>query len=118
VDQILYTSFGVHPIAGLAVLVGSMLLVLPALVGWVRDPRDRLLYGALGSVWLTAIVAAALGNYPTPVVGYGGSAIIGYVLALAALGTSASRSSASDVAEQDTQVTGDEQQMLRTLRAV
>jgi hypothetical protein len=77
-----------------------------------------LLYGALGSVWLTAIVAAALGNYPTPVVGYGGRAIIGYVLALAALGTSASRSSASDVAEQDTQVTGDEQQMLRTLRAV
>lgn len=30
-------------------------------------------------------MAAALGNYPTPIVGYGGSAIIGYVLSLLAL---------------------------------
>jgi hypothetical protein len=31
------------------------------------------------------IVAAALGNYPTPLVGYGGSAIIGYVVSLLGL---------------------------------
>jgi hypothetical protein len=30
-------------------------------------------------------MAAALGNYPTPIVGYGGSAIIGYALSLLAL---------------------------------
>ena len=35
-----------------------------------------------GTVWLGVIVAAALGNYPTPLVGYGGSAILGYALSL------------------------------------
>lgn len=30
-------------------------------------------------------MAAALGNYPTPIVGYGGSAIMGYALSLLAL---------------------------------
>lgn len=31
------------------------------------------------------MMAAALGNYPTPIVGYGGSAVIGYVFSLLAL---------------------------------
>ena len=35
-----------------------------------------------GVVWLGTVVAAALGNYPTPVVGYGGSAILGYSMCL------------------------------------
>ena len=33
----------------------------------------------------TLLAAAALGNYPTPLVGYGGSAVIGYLLGLSAL---------------------------------
>ena len=31
------------------------------------------------------MAAAAIGPYPTPVIGYGGSAIIGYLLSLAML---------------------------------
>jgi hypothetical protein len=100
VDNILATSFEVHPAAGLAVLLGSMLLVLPAAVAWVRDPGERAVYAALGSVWLAAIAAAALGNYPTPVVGYGGSAIIGYILALAALRRTDSQRRRADVSGQ------------------
>jgi hypothetical protein len=38
-----------------------------------------------GAVWMAAVLAAALGNYPTPVVGYGGSAIVGYLLSLGLL---------------------------------
>ena len=34
------------------------------------------------SSWLTLIVVAAMGAYPTPIVGYGASAIIGYFLSL------------------------------------
>ncbi len=85
VDQILYTSFDVHAGAGLAVIAGSALLLVPAIIGWHRDPGNRGAYIAFGAVWLAAIAAAALGNYPTPIVGYGGSAIIGYVLSLLAL---------------------------------
>ncbi|WHO37643.1 hypothetical protein PMI04_013835 [Sphingobium sp. AP49] len=85
VDQILYSSFNVHAVAGLAVLCGMALLLVPAIIGWNRDGTDRTIYVAFGAVWFAAILAAALGNYPTPVVGYGGSAIIGYVLSLLAL---------------------------------
>jgi len=85
VDQILYTSFDVHAGAGLAVIAGSALLLVPAIIGWHRDPDNRATYIAFGAVWFAVIVAAALGNYPTPLVGYGGSAIIGYALSLLAL---------------------------------
>lgn len=85
VDQILHTAFDVHIAAGVAVVGGAVLLLLPAVVGWRGAADDRAIFAALGAVWLAAIGAAALGNYPTPVVGYGGSAIIGYVLSLAAL---------------------------------
>lgn len=85
VDQILYSSFDVHAGAGLAVLGGSVLLLIPPIVGWHRDVGNRGTYVAFGAVWFAAIMAAALGNYPTPIVGYGGSAIIGYALSLLAL---------------------------------
>lgn len=92
VDQILYSSFDVHAFAGVAVLGGSALLLVPAIAGWHRDTGNRATYAAFGAVWLAAIMAAALGNYPTPIVGYGGSAIIGYALSLAALPTLAGAS--------------------------
>jgi hypothetical protein len=85
VDGILYSSFDVHAAAGMAVLAGSVLLLVPAMVGLSRDPENRKTYATFGAVWFAAIMAAALGNYPTPIVGYGGSAIIGYALSLLAL---------------------------------
>lgn len=85
VDQILYSAFDVHPLAGLAVLTGSALLVLPAVAGALYDADRRESYAVFGVVWLSAVAAAAIGNYPTPIVGYGGSAVIGYVLSLAGL---------------------------------
>ena len=85
VDKILYSAFDVHLVAGAAVLAGSILLLIPAIVGWFRDSENRSTYAVFGVVWFTAIMAAALGNYPTPIVGYGGSAIIGYALSLLAL---------------------------------
>ena len=80
VDRILFTAFDVHILAGAAVWLGVVLLLVPPILGWRGDERVGHAYLVFGAVWLGCIVAAALGNYPTPVVGYGGSAILGYLL--------------------------------------
>jgi hypothetical protein len=85
VDQIFYSSFAVHSLAGVAVVAGAALMIVPAIVGSVRDAANREAYAVFGAVWLAIIVAAALGNYPTPLVGYGGSAILGYLISLLGL---------------------------------
>lgn len=91
VDGILLSSFAVHPGLGAAVVGGCALLLVPAIVGLVRDPTRRVVHASFGAAWLAAIAAAALGNYPTPLVGYGGSAILGYALSLLALPRVAAR---------------------------
>jgi len=85
VDQIFFTSFGIHPLAGLAVAAGAALLLVPAAVGLAGSAETRAAYGVFGAVWLAVILAALLGNYPTPLVGYGGSAILGYLVSLLGL---------------------------------
>jgi cell division protein FtsW (lipid II flippase) len=84
VDRILYTAFGVHALAGLAVVAGSLFLVAPGL-GAVRSSDERPVMFAFGACWAAVVAAAALGNYPTPLVGYGGSAVLGYLLSAALL---------------------------------
>ncbi len=85
VDQIFYSAFQVHVLAGLAVMTGAALMIVPAVFGLLRDPDNRAVYAVFGAVWLAVIAAAALGNYPTPLVGYSGSAILGYMLSLIVL---------------------------------
>lgn len=82
VDQILYTAFRVHALAGVAVVAGALLLIVPAIAGQRLDPANRDVYAVFGAAWLSMVVAALLGNYPTPLVGYGGSAILGYAFSL------------------------------------
>lgn len=84
VDQILYSSFDVHPLAGAAVALGLVLLVLPALAALRADPAERSVHALFGAVWAGIIAAAALANHPTPLVGYGGSAVVGYLLSVIA----------------------------------
>jgi len=95
VDRIFYTAFGVHPLAGLAVVIGAVALIMPAAVGALRGASERPALLAFGGCWLGVVVAAALDNYPTPLVGYGGSAVLGYLLSVALLPNSASETSVS-----------------------
>lgn len=95
VDQIFYTAFDVHPAAGLAVVGGALLLVVPAVAGYRLDPRNGEVYAVFGAAWLGMVVAAALGNYPTPLVGYGGSAVLGYAFSLACMPRKARSASAA-----------------------
>lgn len=104
VDQILFTAFEVHFLVGAAVLLGSLLLLVPPILGWRRDVDRGHAYLVLGAIWLGCIVSAAVGNYPTPVVGYGGSAILGYLLSFSALASSA-RSARDNVANNEDDTT-------------
>jgi hypothetical protein len=88
VDHILYTAFDVHVLAGAAVVAGAFLLLAPALVGALRGRDERAVMVAFGAGWAAVVAAAAIGNYPTPVVGYGGSAVLGYLLSVALLPSS------------------------------
>jgi hypothetical protein len=85
VERVLLSAFEVHAGIGLAVLCGAALLVVPAVAGWFLDGGNREAYAAFGAVWLGAVVASVLGNYPTPLVGFGGSAVLGYALSLASM---------------------------------
>lgn len=85
VDQIIFESFNVHFLAGLAVSSGLAILMLPALAGLRLEVAIRETSIVFGVVWATVIGAAAFGNYPTPLVGYSGAAVLGYLLSLAML---------------------------------
>lgn len=54
VDQILYTSFQVHVLAGIAVVSGALLLVVPAVAGLWIDPENRDVHAVFGTVWLVS----------------------------------------------------------------
>jgi len=82
VDRILWTAFELHPLAGVAVVGGAALLVVPGLVLLTGSVGDRSVGAVFTATWFAIVVAAALGNYPTPLVGYGGSAILGYLICL------------------------------------
>ena len=85
VDRVLYTAFDIDGLTGAAVVIGAAALVLPALIALreTADARAPLL--AFGGCWLAVLGAAALGDSPTPLVGYGGSAVLGYLLSVALL---------------------------------
>lgn len=102
VDQVLYTAFDVHLLVGFAVAAGAALLLAPALYGLRVRTLDRTTCVTFAVVWLAIIVAAALGNYPTPVVGYGGSAILGYVFSLGVLCSATRQAAATPTAQPGT----------------
>lgn len=78
VDQILWTSFTAQPLAALAVWTGTLLLFVPAAV--LRRRGMAVEAATFTALWATLVVSALLHNYPTPLVGYGASCILGYLL--------------------------------------
>lgn len=78
VEQVFATALAFAPLAGGGLIAAAVVLLLPALA---RDDTASVFI----AVWLAIFLAAVLGNYPTPVIGYGGSGILGYLLGLSAL---------------------------------
>lgn len=59
------------------------LLLLPAVSAAHQQRRAAFAFAGL---WLAGLAAAVIGPYPAPVVGFGGSAVLGYILSVAMLG--------------------------------
>ncbi len=85
VEHVLWSSFDVHPLIGTAVVCGLALLLVPGVLGVWREGADRNTCLAFAGAWFALIMAAALGNYPTPIVGYSGAAVLGYALSAGCL---------------------------------
>ena len=81
VDRVFRTAFSTSAVAGAAVWGGAALLIVPAALGVMRDRTHMAIHAAFGATWAAIIIAAVAGDYPTPLVAYSGSSIVGYLLA-------------------------------------
>ena len=80
VDHILWTAFEISSVMGLLMWFGCALLLAPVL--FASGSRPGIPHIVFAVSWLAVIAAAAMGAYPTPIVGYGASSILGYFLCL------------------------------------
>lgn len=115
VDDILWSAFDIDLWVGLALWTGCLLLVCP--IAFVPRAERTVLHHVFASCWLTLIAAAAIGAYPTPMVGYGASAIIGYFLSLLFLESASQGRTATGEACTDQPESGETIAPLRTSAA-
>ncbi len=108
VDRILYSAFDVGLWAGAAVVLGALIVLLPGGLAFATGSGDRAPFLAFAGCWAAVVAAAALGNYPTPLVGYGGSAVLGYLLSVGLLPGPARRASQGEAPEALAKDTGDD----------
>ena len=85
VEQVVQSAFAFHVLAGLAIVLGLAAMLVPAAAGLRDRTNGRDVFVLFGATWLAVIAFAIAGNYPTPLVGYGSSAILGYCLSGAVL---------------------------------
>ena len=83
VEQVVQSAFAFQIVTGLAILAGLATMLAPAAVGARSSERE--VFVVFGATWLAVIAFAIVGSYPTPLVGYGSSAILGYCLSAAML---------------------------------
>ncbi len=94
VDHILWTAFDVNIMVGLSLWIACAALLCPIFL-LPRNERT-VIHLTFVTCWFALIAAAAMGAYPTPIVGYGASAIIGYFLSLIFVQPAAGMRSARD----------------------
>lgn len=95
VEQVVQSAFAFHLVTGVAIVAGLATMLVPAAGGVAVRSTERDVFVVFGATWLAVIAFAIVGNYPTPLVGYGSSAILGYCLSAAMLTPWAPSSSAA-----------------------
>ena len=97
VERVVQSAFAFDAFAGIAIVVAFVLLLIPAIAGVLTRTEDESLSAAFGATWFAVIAFAIIGNYPTPLAGYGASGIVGYCLSAGALATLRNRGVVRDV---------------------
>lgn len=86
VEGIVAAAWGVHPAAGGMALIALMLVpapfILRALAPAGEGEARRALTVALSGLWLVLVLANLTGRFPAPVVGYGSSFVVGWLVSL------------------------------------
>jgi hypothetical protein len=85
VEQVVQSAFRFHVLTALTVVAGLATMLVPAAAGLSARSKEIEVFAVFGATWLAVIAFAIVGNYPTPLVGYGSSAILGYCLSAAML---------------------------------
>ncbi len=80
VEQVLPAALEAGFATGLLALSGVVAMFLPAVTA--RAGARSHAHAVFAAVWLGGLGAALIGPYPTPVIGFGGSAIFGYLLSV------------------------------------
>lgn len=84
VERVVVEALAANPALGMA--AGLALIAVPGLLAWRAwaTPQDdaATLFGLTG-LWLGVAAASVVANYPVPVVGYGASSAIGWLLSVA-----------------------------------
>lgn len=75
VEQVVQDALRSGPLAALLALAAALLMLVPGVAGPRRAPQLAFI-----GVWVAAVTMALLGPYPTPVLGFGGSGVLGFVL--------------------------------------
>lgn len=75
VEGIFPDALRAGPIPALLAVAATVLMLAPAVTRRLTAPHLAFL-----AVWIAALTAALLGPYPTPVLGFGGSGVLGFVL--------------------------------------
>jgi cell division protein FtsW (lipid II flippase) len=85
VEQVLQSAFAFHVLTGLVIVAGLATMLVPVAAGFRPRAEESEVFAVFGATWLAVIAFAIVGNYPSPLVGYGSSAILGYCLSAAVL---------------------------------
>jgi cell division protein FtsW (lipid II flippase) len=84
------------PVIGGLIVVGISALLAPVLLAARMALVQQRALAVFVQLWLMLLIASGIGPYPTPLLGYGASAIIGYFIAIVMLRPSA-RSQAGEL---------------------
>lgn len=85
VEDVLRHGWRAGSMIGGALGIAVLLLLVPLMhVGRIDASRQRALAAFL-LVWATLLAMSVIGPYPTPLLGYGASAVIGYFIAIVTL---------------------------------
>lgn len=82
----IYASIPSLPVlAAAAVVLGTILMLLPGYRGVMSGGATARVCAVFAVVWFGMLLSSAIGNYPTPLIGYGASSVIGYCFSAALL---------------------------------